>query len=59
MKNLYRFLFLIYSPILIALVILSVIVMALGNLITKICLGLSKFIDFNTEIVAKLFIKKS
>lgn len=58
MKNLYRFLFLIYSPILFILVILSMITIILGDMMTRICFGLSRFIDYNTKIVIKLFLKK-
>ena len=57
MKNLYRLLFLIYSPMLLILVILSMITIIFGDIMNRICFGLSKFIDYNTEIVIKLFLK--
>jgi len=57
MKNLYRLLFLIYSPLLLILIILSMITLVIGDIMSRICLTLSRFIDFNTKIVIKLFLK--
>ncbi len=57
MKNLYRFLFLIYSPFLLVLIILSMVTIIIGDIMTRFCFILSRFIDFNTKIVIKLFLK--
>jgi len=57
MKNLYRLLFLIYSPLLLILIILSMITLVVGDIMSRICFTLSRFIDFNTKIVIKLFLK--
>jgi hypothetical protein len=58
MKNLYRFLFVLYTPCLFLLVIFTMFVIVIDDMMSRISIRLAKFIDLNTTVIVKLFMKK-
>lgn len=59
MKNLYRILFILYTPLFITTIAFSFTILVIGDIITKISLSLIKILTLHFEIFIKLFLKNS
>lgn len=58
MKNLYRILFILYTPLFITTIAFSFAILVVGDIITKISLSLIKILNLHINIFIKLFLKK-